>query len=221
MKSSNIKTIGMKKIDMEKAATSLATLTTLLTVLLTILLTTGCTTPFDHRCARLPTGGKYCLQPTTALTAFDGQQLVEATYKGQKETLVVEMEVDATGLRFAGLTPLGHKVLHITYNNLEAQALTTPNKRLDPVLMVALLQLTLWPADAVRQGLKAPLKLEEARLEKTQIEEAHDLRRIVNGSHTVLTIRRFGTLPPYQRLQMTIPSVELGLDIKTLDPTSP
>jgi hypothetical protein len=179
-----------------------------LVMLAMLIIIVGCNEK-DQRCTRLPTGGKYCLQPTTVLDAFDAQQLVEATLNGHKETMIFEMESDATGLRFAGMTPLGNKVLQINYNNLETTALMLPTQKLDPVLMVALVQLTLWPADSVRTGLKGSLKLEETK----------DTRRILNGDETLLSVRRFGDKPPYSRLQMTIPSVELELNIKTLSTT--
>ncbi|RJX30790.1 MAG: DUF3261 domain-containing protein [Oxalobacter sp.] len=161
----------------------------------------------ENGCVTLPDKGIYCLQPTTTVPTFEASQYVEVTYKGRKENLLAEIESSSSGLHFVGLTPLGHKLLHINYNNREARAFTTPNKQLDPGLMVALVQLTLWPADAVRKGLKGNLTLEET----------HEYRRLLKGRKTVIAIRRFGSQLPYDRLQISIPSAELALDIKTLD----
>lgn len=157
-------------------------------------------------CASLPGGGLYCLQPTTALAPFDAQQKVEVVFNGRRETMIVEIESDADGLRFIGLTPFGHKLIQVSYDNHATKFATMPDTRLDPTLLVALMQLSLWPADAVRNGLSASLTLEET----------NDSRRILSGDDILLTVSRTGTNLPYQQLRLTIPSVGLVLDVENL-----
>jgi len=173
--------------------------------LASLLINVACTEQ-DPRCTRLPSGGRFCLQPTTALAAFDAQQIVEASFNGRKETLIIEMESGAEGLRLAGLTPFGHKILQIHYDNNTTIATTSPNVNIDPVLMISLLQLTLWPADAVRKGLDVEMILEESG----------NSRRILYRNETILTATRTGTKPPYDQIRLIIPSVKLEIDIRSL-----
>lgn len=160
----------------------------------------------DPRCASLSGGGRYCLQPTTALAPFDAQQKVEVVVNGHRETLIVEIESDADSLRCVGLTPFGIKLMEVIYDNHSAKSTTTTDSRLDPALLVALLQLSLWPTDAVRSGLSATLTLEETE----------NGRRVLSGDDTLLMINYTGTKLPYQHLHLTIPSMGLELDVDDL-----
>ena len=160
----------------------------------------------DPRCARLSHGSQYCLQPTTALAAFDAQQIVKVSFAERKETLIIELESGADGLRLVGLTPFGQKLLQMHYDNSNINVTTAPGANFDPVLLVSLLQLTLWPADSVRQGLNADMSLEESG----------NSRRILYRNETILTATRIGTKPPYDRIILSIPSVKLEIDIKSL-----
>jgi hypothetical protein len=176
-----------------------------------LIFTVGCVEQ-GQGCVRLPTGGQYCLQPTTALAAFDAQQIVEVSVRGHKETIVLEMESDPKGLRLVGLTPFGHKIIQIGYDNRATTVQTLPNTQLDPVLLVALLQITLWPADSVRKGLSPQFSLEEHG----------NIRRILYGKEAMLTINRIGTKLPYSKMHLVIPSAEIEIDIRSLNspPTS-
>lgn len=160
----------------------------------------------ERKCATLFGGGSYCLQPTTALAPFDAQQKVEASFRGRRETMIVEIENDADSLRFVGLTPFGHKLIQVSYDNRVASAATLPDQRLSPALLIALLQIALWPTDAVRAGLEAPLTLEE---------DAKG-RRILNGGELTLSIEHNGEHPPWRQMQLTIHSAGLELSIEAL-----
>jgi len=72
--------------------------------------------------------------------------------------------------------------------------------------MISLLQLTLWPADAVRKGLDVEMILEESG----------NSRRILYRNETILTATRTGTKPPYDQIRLIIPSVKLEIDIRSL-----
>lgn len=163
-------------------------------------------TEHDPCCASLPGGGHYCLQPTTALAPFDAQQKIEVIFNGRRETIIVEIESDADGLRFIGLTPFGHKLMQVSYDNHAAKSATMPDTRLDPALLLALLQLSLWPADVVRNGLSMSLTLEES----------DNTRRILSGDDILLTVKRTGSKLPYRQLRLTIPSVGFVIDVENL-----
>ena len=157
-------------------------------------------------CAMLIGGGSYCLQPTSDLPSFEVQQKIEANFRGRRETMIATIENDEAGLRFVGLTPFGQTLLQVGYDNREMSAATLPDRRLSPALLVALLQIALWPTDSVRSGLEAPLVLEEKPGQ----------RRILRHSETTLVIDYSGDHPPYRRLHLSIPDADLELDIETL-----
>jgi hypothetical protein len=161
----------------------------------------------DQPCPALIGGGSYCLQPTTAVPPFDVQQKVESRFRDRRDTLIVELEVDAAGLRFAGLTPFGQKLIQLSYDNRSASATTIPDSRISPALLVALLQLAQWPAEAVRAGLEKPLTLEENG----------NQRRILNRGEPTLTIDYGPGQPPWRKIHMIIHAADLELTIETLD----
>jgi len=164
----------------------------------------------EPHCAVLIGGGEYCLQPTTAISPFELTQKVDASLRGRRETLIVELEADADGIRFAGLTPFGHKLLQIGYDNRAATATLLPDSRLSPSLLIALLQLALWPADAVRTGLQTPLTLEESAGQ----------RRIIFRDEATLTIDYQGD-SPHRRMHLTLPAAGIELDIENLPVIEP
>jgi hypothetical protein len=174
--------------------------------LVALLATAACSEP-DPQCPALIGGGSYCLQPTTAVTPFDVQQKVESRFRDRRDTLIVELEVDAAGLRFAGLTPFGQKIIQLSYDNRSASATTIPDSRISPALLVALLQLAQWPAEAVRDGLQKPLTLEENG----------NQRRILNRGEPTLTIDYGPGQPPWRKMHMTVHAADLELTIETLD----
>lgn len=174
--------------------------------LVALLATAACSEP-DPQCPALIGGGSYCLQPTTAVAPFDVQQKVESRFRDRRDTLIVELEVDAAGLRFAGLTPFGQKLIQLSYDNRNASATTIPDSRISPALLVALLQLTQWPAEAVRAGLEAPLTLEENG----------NQRRILNRGEPTLTIDYGHGQPPWRKIHMTVHAADLELTIEPLD----
>jgi hypothetical protein len=162
----------------------------------------------EKLCTSLIGGGSYCLQPTTGIKAFDAQQKVDTRFRDRHDTLIVDLEVDAEGLRFVGLTPFGHKLVQLSFDNHLVTATTLPDSRLSPTLLVAMLQLAQWPADAVRAGLEPPLMLEESA----------DQRRILNRGDVVLTIDHSVGQPPYRRIHIFVPGIDLEISIETLVP---
>jgi hypothetical protein len=160
----------------------------------------------DQQCASLFGGGSYCLQPTTALAPFDLQQKVEANFRGRRETLIANIESDASGVRFVGLTPLGHKLLQVSYDNRAVSAAMLPDKRLNPTLVLALLQIALWPPEVVRTGLEAPLALEDS----------HEWRHITQRGEKVLSINYRGDQLPYRHMLLHIPAADFAVEVETL-----
>lgn len=167
---------------------------------------TACSDP-TSTCATLIGGGAFCLQPTTALAEFEVQQKVEMRLGDHHDTLIVSLEVDAAGLRLVGLTPFGQKAAQLEYDNHAVTAKALPNARISPALLVALLQIALWPADSVRAGLGAPLTLAEG----------HKQRQILHRSESILLIDYSGEQPLYRQIHISVPSIDLELTIDTLE----
>ena len=170
----------------------------------------------DSRCTTLMQNGlidsgQYCLQPTTAITPFEVQQKVEVTIKSHHETMVTELAVNAEGMQMVVLTPFGHQLVHVSYNNDEAKALISPDSRLDPAMMIAMTQLALWPVDSVRKGLNSPLRLEESV----------GKRRYFANDKLVLEVQYADAIAPANKFQLSLPSVELKFDIETLSEIEP
>ncbi len=179
-------------------------------LLATALLSTSCMRQ-DSRCTNLMGNGRYCLQTTTVIAPFEVQQKVEATIKGHHETMVTEIEVSAEGMQMIALTPFGHKSVHVSYNNEGAKAVVSPDERLDPTLIIAMIQLALWPVDNVRKGLEAPLHLEESA----------GKRRYLDNDKLVLEVQYADVMTPTNKFQLSFPSAGLNLDVETLPEVEP
>ena len=90
------------------------------------------------------------------------QQKVELGGNGRRETLIVNVEVDAEGMRFVGLTPFGQKLIEGAYDNHRVRVSPLPDERLSPSLLLAMLQICLWPAADVRVGFGDSAVIEES-----------------------------------------------------------
>jgi hypothetical protein len=179
----------------------------ILLLLLALVNALAACSPGDPRCARLPGGGAYCLQPTAAVPPFDVQQKLEIVFSGRRETMIVELEVDADGMRFAGLTPFGHKLVQASFDNREVSAQVQPDKRLDPALLLAMLQLALWPAERVRAGLSDALALEERAGQ----------RRILDNGNLVMEVDYTGDRLASGDMRIVFPAAEIEITVTTLD----
>lgn len=179
----------------------------ILTPVLVLLMAVAACTESDPRCASLPGGGRYCLQPTSSTQPFDAQQKVEAVFNGQRETMIVELEVDAAGMRFAGLTPFGQKLLQASYDNLAVKADVLPDKRLDPALFMAFLQIALWPAESVRAGLG----------DSAVLEEREGQRRVLDNGRLVMQVGYTGGRLAPGDMHIVFPAAQMELDVTTLD----
>ena len=153
-----------------------------LLLILLALAQTACQ-PAPPNCARFPGTGTYCLQTETG-PAFSTLQHSVLTVGEQRFTLLTRIENDDSGLRFAGMTPLGQTLLNVSWENGVLRADLPPKfaARLDPAWLPALLQIALWPVESVRAGLSPELDLVEEnagrRLRQTGAGEARDLLKI-------------------------------------------
>ena len=160
----------------------------------------------DPRCANLPGGGRYCLQATSVVSPFDLQQKVEATINGVRETMIAEIEVDAEGMRFVGVTPFGQKLVQTSYDNREAKTTLMMNTPLEPALLLGFLQMALWPAESVRAGL-----------EGFTLEEGYGQRLVKAGDDVVVQVSYTAGRLPRSDMHVVLPFAHIELEITTLD----
>lgn len=163
------------------------------------------------RCARLPGGAVYCLQASSAIPPLAMQDRVDVVRPGFGETMIAELESDDDGMHFVALSPLGQTLFRVDDDNRSLSFDNRIGRDFDPALFLALLQMALWPAESVRQGLASPLTLEE--------EEGH--RRIVADGRVRVEVVYTGARLAHEHLRITVPDAQLTLDITPLDREPP
>lgn len=162
--------------------------------------------PDSPDCARLPGGARYCLQASEGVVPFEVQQKIDVAFNGRRETMIAQVEVDPGGMRFAGLTPLGQRLLQASFSGGEVRAEGIALEKLDPALLLALIQLTSWNADGVRAGLGGSAELVES--EKG--------RSIVKDGKAVLRIGYTRGRPPTGDVEIGLPEAGVEFRIVTL-----
>lgn len=157
-------------------------------------------------CPALPLGGYYCLQTTTAMSPFNVTEDLELRRGQQVDRLIIRLEVDDDGLRMAGISPLGQLVAQAKFDNVSVSASSMVGARFDPGIILALVQLALWPEDSARNGLPPGWRLRD-----------HDhMRTIERDDEIVLQITREGIPPRYAKLEIRLPAADLTLTATAL-----
>ena len=164
------------------------------------------------RCAALPGGASYCLQSTAAMEPFDAQQSVEITFDGRNETMIAQLEVDAVGMRFVLTTPLGQKLMQLAFDNARVKVEAPSLPGLDPLVLLALMQIAAWPVDSVRLGLAGSAQLIEA-----QDIDAPPIRRLARDGVELVTIKYTRGRPPLADQLIALPALGVALSIVNLD----
>lgn len=160
------------------------------------------------RCARLPGGaGFYCLQASSAIPPIAWQERVDVARPGFSETMIAELESDDAAMHFVALSPLGQTLFRVDDDNRELSFDSRIGRDFDPALFLALLQMALWPAESVRQGLVSPLTLEEA----------DGRRRIVVDGRVLVEVIYTGARLAHEHLTIAVPDAQLTLEITPLD----
>lgn len=183
----------------------------LLTGMLAVaLLVAGCDDD-GSSCTTLPGGPRYCLQTTDSIVPFDAQQKVDVTFDSRRETMIAQLEADAGGIRFAGMTPFGQKLLQVSFDNRDVTAETFPGKGPDPVLLLALVQVATWPAEQVRAGLDGAEVIDD------DSNDAPAQRRLVKDGKDIVVIRYTRGRPPAGDMLILLPAAGVEFSITNLD----
>jgi hypothetical protein len=167
---------------------------------------TSCTTIVRPPCVALNAQASYCLQHPSALGEFTALQRVDFHWQDRTETTLTEIECDASTMRMAVLTPMGQKLLEVRYAPPRVEQLAGPASRLDPAMLIALVQMALWPADNVQAGLRGPVEWRSG----------NGNRQLFVSGKPLVEMEFDGTLPYPERLTMRIESPRMQLDIRTL-----
>jgi hypothetical protein len=141
---------------------------------------------------------------------FASQEVLFRLPDGRQETALAALENKGGRLSLVASTPMGQTLLVVTVTGSDAKAdarIPIPGD-LDPRTLAALVQLCLWPADAVRKGLTNPA---------TSLEEAGATRTLLRKGKPVWIITREGEAPPYRRVVLENPSMRLRVQIRTLE----
>jgi hypothetical protein len=157
-------------------------------------------------CARLPGGASYCLQEAGDIAPLALQQKIDIAFGARSETMIGQLEVDAAGMRFAGLTPLGQRLLRASFTGGRIEADGIAMKMLDPALLLSLIQMASWDAGRVRAGLD----------DSTVMEEDAAGRTFTREGRIVLRIGYTRGLPPARDMSIELPEADVKFSIVTL-----
>ncbi|MCM8614102.1 DUF3261 domain-containing protein [Accumulibacter sp.] len=131
------------------------------------------------------------------------------TLKDKKLRIISRISSGESGVRFAGLSPLGQTLFQVSWEDsvLHLEPPTIFEGRLDPALIPALLQIATWPAERIRDGLSNGLVLLE-----------QPGRRVIRGNNgDILIVSWEGNEWPYQRLCFEAPALNLTIDSRLLE----
>jgi len=178
-----------------------------LLLLLFPLLLAGCRGPDVH----LAPGVPFRLRPPAqGPVLFVNQEVTFQLPDGKVETALATVENRDGHLIVVAGSPMGQTLLVVKLEGREATAdirIPIPGD-LDPRTLAALVQLCLWPADAVREGLANP---------DTSLVEEGGTRTLLRKGKPVWVITREGRAPPFRRIVLENPSMRLKVVIRTLE----
>lgn len=170
---------------------------------LTSLLSACAAPPDDSACTNLR-GAALCLQDSKGVAAFTALQSATLHFNGNSETLILQLENDARGLRLAGLAPIGQPLIQASFLNGQFGASGPAAERFDARLLLALVQTSWWPLPRLQAAYQENgLRLEES--------VSPHQRQLLRDNEVLLTIR-YGS---GHDLQMEMAG--LRLDVSTLE----
>ncbi len=183
-------------------------LTSILLLLLPLLLA-GCRRPATTRVYLAP-GMPFRLCPPEAGPDLSVTQEVVFQFPGgRRETALAAIENQGGRLSLVASTPLGQTLFVVRAQDGEVKVdarIPLPGD-LDPRVLPALVQLALWPAEALRAGLGPEARLEQDGARRT----------LLYQDKVVWTVIWEGTAPPYRRLELTNPVLGLSVRVRTLE----
>jgi len=172
------------------------TFAALLSALLIVTLA-GCR---DDNCIDLSGAASYCLLPAEQAPTVSLTQQVQLDWNEQRFTLLSVLEADQKNTTLVMLNPVGQTLFSVKQ---DAQGVTTKAAMklpsgFDPKILLAMIQLALWPEQKIRAGL-APASC-------LRLEVAPDSRQLKCDGQPVLSVSyRNAQLTSYQLKWFSVP----------------
>jgi hypothetical protein len=141
---------------------------------------------------------------------FITQEVVFQLPGGGQETAIAVLENRGGTFSVVASTPMGQTLFIVKVKGAEILVDTRipiPGD-LDPRVLPALVQMVMWPAAAVRQGLGPGVEL---------LEEG-PRRSLVRKGKTIWTATRIGSGDPPKELVLDNPGLHLSVHIRNLEP---
>ena len=147
--------------------------------------------------------------PETGPEFFAIQELTFGFPGGRRETAVAAIENKGGNLSVVASTPLGQTLFTV---QVRGRAVTVDARMplpsgLDPALLPALVQFSLWPEAALRAGLEPGVRLEQDGPRRT----------LLLRGRAVWTVTRDGAAAPFKGLMLENPAMGLSVRIRTLE----
>ena len=120
---------------------------------------------------------------------------------------IAQVETDSLGMRFVGTTPFGQKLVQLSFDNDRVTVEAAQIKGLDPVLLLALVQMASWPAESVHAGLG----------DSASVVEAEGSRRLVKDENELVLIKYTRGRPPLGDMSIQLPGGGVEFTIVNLD----
>lgn len=165
----------------------------------------------DERCTDFG-DVEYCLQSTQGVVPFATMRSVVMVRGQESSQLIMNLEIDeASGMRMAGLTPFGRRVLWIQLDR-ERRLSVESDIPVDATQILTGVQFADWPIDRVRAGLRG----ERARVVETKTDTG-TMRQLKDGERVVLSATCEGERPLCRRALLRYETFGYALEIETLD----
>jgi len=178
-------------------------------VLLALLLLAGCRPPAQGDIYLAPRVPFRLCAPEAEPDFFANQEVDFLLPGGRREMLLAAVENKGGVLSLVVSTPLGQTLFTV---RLQGGAATVDARvplpgRLDPRLLPALVQFSLWPAEVLRAGLAPGLRLEQDGARRT----------LLRKDQVVWTVLREGQGPAYSAITLENPGMGITLRIRALE----
>lgn len=173
----------------------------------------GCVTALMPDCIRFGRSGQFCPLPPAALPALDGSHLVSVTRAGHTDSFMGQLHIDAQALRLAGSSLFGTGLFIMQYDGKQLSVQPElPELPTDKLLVM--LELSLADPDRLRP------QLHDLELTVTQA-GGKEMRELTEHGHLIARIEQDMAPLARRNMSITIPPLDLSVQMKPLDGGTP
>jgi hypothetical protein len=178
-------------------------------LLLPALLALGCRAPRTATVQVAPGVPFQLCLPEAGPDFFANQEVRFRFPGGRQETVMAAIENRGGRLNLVASSPMGQTLFVVRMKGAEVAVDTRipiPGD-LDPRVLPALVQFSLWPEEALRPALGQGIRLESDGARRT----------LLRKGRPVWTVLREGEAPPYRSLLLENPALGMSVQITTLE----